>query len=64
MSKDNQQAYITKGVSLEEAKKRAQETYDKVVKPQVEEERKLSSKSKAIVLSADQKAYANCHSPY
>lgn len=64
MSKDKQQTYITKGVSLETAQKRAQSVYDKIVKPQIDEDRKITVKQKRIDLIKNQKVYTNCQSPY
>jgi hypothetical protein len=55
---------IGTGVSLKESKKRMQETFDTVVKPQVEEEDKLSNEERKVTLTAEQKAQSDCLSPY
>ncbi len=67
LEKENMQIQpneISTGVSLEDARRRTKEIFQTVIRPQVEEDRKLSVSHKKIKLSAEQKIYANCHSPY
>ena len=55
---------ISTGVALKVAQRKAQEIFEQVVLPQVEQEAQLSSEQKKISLSPKQKDFANCHSPY
>lgn len=55
---------ISTGVTLEESQRRAQHIYETVVKPQVEEDRKLTDEQKKITLTAEQQILSNIHSPY
>jgi hypothetical protein len=56
--------YFTQGISYQEHIKKAQNTYDTVVKHQVEEERKLKNDNKKLILTPVQKASANCPNPF
>lgn len=60
----NQPHNISRGVTYESFLERVQFTFNTVVKPQVEAEQKLSAEQKKVVLSTDQKVYANCLNPY
>lgn len=55
---------ISKGVSYDDFKSDVQETFDKIVKPQLKAEEHLTAEQKKIVLTSKDKAYANCQSPY
>jgi len=53
---------FTAGVTYEEHQKRARETYEDIVRPQIEA-RKKSKEKKAQPLTDAQKAHLSCNSP-